>query len=274
MLKRIITGAGFVAVITGFFFLRLIDVRLFEILILLFSVIGTYEVARAMGERIISAQKWLAVIFSGITAVISCFFGAEYALYAIILSVMVQLALAVISHERVTIEGLGCAVLSAVYPSALLVPMSATNALGDFSTSALLLIFIVSPFTDTFAFFVGSLLKGPKLCPKVSPKKTVSGAVGGLIGGIIGGLGVYFIYGVWLANPVPSVWIFVAAGLIGALLTEFGDLVESIIKRKVGIKDMGKILPGHGGVMDRIDGILFAAPFIFACFKAFLIFFA
>jgi phosphatidate cytidylyltransferase len=60
--------------------------------------------------------------------------------------------------------------------------------------------------------------------------------------------------------------------VFGSVLTEFGDLVESIIKRKVGIKDMGKIMPGHGGVMDRIDGILFACPFVFACFRLFMLF--
>ena len=274
MLKRIITGACLVAVITGFFLLRYIDVRLFDILIFLFSLLGTYEVARAMGERIIPAQKWLAVILSAVTVTAACFFGVEFGAYSLVLSIIIQLALAVICHEKVSIEGLGCAMLTAVYPSAMLLTLSATNALAQFATPALLLIFIVSPFTDTFAFFVGILFKGPKLCPKVSPKKTVSGAIGGLIGGIIGGLGVYFIYGTLLENPVPSIWLFVIAGFIGAMLTEFGDLIESIIKRKVGVKDMGRILPGHGGVMDRIDGVLLAAPFIYACFKAFLIFFA
>jgi phosphatidate cytidylyltransferase len=114
------------------------------------------------------------------------------------------------------------------------------------------------------AYFVGSTVKGPKLCPNISPNKTISGAIGGLVGGIIGAVLVclivhspseYFFTEKW-----QEVIAYAIIGLFGAILTELGDLVESLMKRKLGIKDMGRILPGHGGIMDRIDGLLFAAP--------------
>ena len=87
---------------------------------------------------------------------------------------------------------------------------------------------------------------------------------GGIIGGITGSIVVYFIMKGSLnySFDIPAVVYFAAIGLIASLLTEFGDLVESVIKRKLGIKDMGKILPGHGGMLDRIDSIVFACPFI------------
>ncbi len=92
------------------------------------------------------------------------------------------------------------------------------------------------------------------------------------MGGAVGALAIYFVYGVAFSNPVPKLWATMLIGVGAALLTEFGDLVESIIKRKAGIKDMGNILPGHGGSMDRIDGILFACPFVYACFRLLLLF--
>ena len=127
-----------------------------------------------------------------------------------------------------------------------------------------MLIFIISPCSDTFAYLVGSLIGGKKMCPKISPKKTISGGIGGIIGGITGSIVVYFIMKGSLnySLDIPAVVYFAAIGLIASLLTEFGDLVESVIKRKLGIKDMGKILPGHGGMLDRIDSIVFACPFI------------
>ena len=104
-----------------------------------------------------------------------------------------------------------------------------------------------------------------KLCPNLSPKKTVAGAIGGLIGGALGSLILYFIFRPEY-NFFSPILLFIIVGLVASFLTEAGDLFESLIKRKVGIKDMGKIMPGHGGVMDRIDGMVFASPVIMLIF--------
>ena len=266
MLKRIITGAALVAVVAGFFFLRIISPALFEILIFLLSVVGSYEVARAFGESIRPAQKWTAVFFSAMFTPVHLFFGLAGAAFVAVTAVAAQLSLTVILYGKAKTGGAALAIAATFYPALLLVTMSAANFMNEYSTAALLMIFIISPFADTFAYFVGSLIKGPKLCPSISPKKTVSGAIGGVSGGILGALGIYFIYGTVLGNPVPAWWFCLIAGTVGSILTEFGDLVESVIKREVGIKDMGNVLPGHGGIMDRIDGISFACPFIYFCF--------
>ena len=116
----------------------------------------------------------------------------------------------------------------------------------------------------------GKIKKGnvKKLCPNLSPKKTVAGAIGGLVGGGLSGLICYFIFKgqiLSLGLSLPLVWL-IGIGVVGSVLTQAGDLFESYVKRKVNIKDMGKIMPGHGGVMDRIDGTLFLAVFLFIVF--------
>ena len=90
----------------------------------------------------------------------------------------------------------------------------------------------------------------------------MSGAIGGTIGGVIGSILVCVIFRPY-TDAIFPILLFTLIGFVGSILTVFGDLFESYIKRRVGIKDMGKILPGHGGVSDRIDGLLFLAPFIF-----------
>ena len=138
------------------------------------------------------------------------------------------------------------------------------NDLGqDKGFIALLLPFVTSALSDTFAYFTGSLIGGKKLCPKLSPKKTWAGAIGGAFGGIVGALLVFFIFRnrIIVNFPIP-VLLFIFIGIVASVLTIIGDLFESSIKRKVGIKDMGNILPGHGGVLDRIDSTMFVSLFV------------
>lgn len=130
----------------------------------------------------------------------------------------------------------------------------------------MLLLYVIAPVADTMAYFVGSLIGGKKLCPKLSPKKTWSGAIGGVIGGICGAIAVYAIFKPEIAIGLPYI-VFGIIGLVSSILTILGDLLESFIKRKVNVKDMGKIMPGHGGVMDRIDGMSALAPFILLVFS-------
>jgi len=143
-------------------------------------------------------------------------------------------------------------------------------------TFALLLVFVISCFTDTFAYVVGMTIRGPKMLPQkfryISPNKSISGAIGGLFGGIVGALLVVLLCSMntglqeFLTARIGESWkvqlVFVFVGLVGAILTMWGDLHASWLKRKVKIKDYGKILPGHGGIMDRLDGISFNAVLI------------
>jgi phosphatidate cytidylyltransferase len=113
--------------------------------------------------------------------------------------------------------------------------------------------------SDTLAYFAGRAFGKHKLYEAVSPKKTVEGSVGGLLGGVLAmvGMGHY-----WLAPTIPIAHA-VVLGLVGSALGQIGDLVESMIKRTFGIKDSGNVLPGHGGMLDRVDGLLFVAPLVY-----------
>ena len=124
---------------------------------------------------------------------------------------------------------------------------------GKFGFQAFLFVAIIVWMTDILAYFVGRAVGGPRLWPSVSPNKTWSGAVGGLIGGVAGGLVVAYASGL---GRLASLGV-IALAL--SLLAQAGDLFESAVKRRFGAKDAGRIIPGHGGLMDRLDGFLFAA---------------
>ena len=110
--------------------------------------------------------------------------------------------------------------------------------------------------SDTFAYFAGSFLGRRKLCPSISPGKTVEGFVGGLIGttASVAGLGVLFGF---------DVRVMAVLGLCICLIATLGDLVESVMKRYTGIKDSGHIIPGHGGIWDRFDSVIYTVPFVY-----------
>lgn len=119
---------------------------------------------------------------------------------------------------------------------------------------------------DTCALFSGMLFGKHKLAPVVSPKKTVEGAVGGVVGGAVLVLIAALIMNQTLGLEMP-LWSAVVLGAVGAVLGEIGDLSFSVIKRQTGIKDYGHIFPGHGGVLDRFDSVLFVAPFAELLFR-------
>lgn len=125
------------------------------------------------------------------------------------------------------------------------------------------LIFIISFATDTFAYFTGYLFGKHKLIPKVSPKKTVEGSVGGILGSTL--CSILFAYMFKLAIlPIAII------GSLGSIVAQFGDLFASSIKRYVGIKDYGKLIPGHGGILDRFDSVILVAPFVYYAIMFFI----
>ncbi len=145
------------------------------------------------------------------------------------------------------------------------------NYNGKLSLIVLLFMFLIPIFTDTFAMLIGMLIGGKKLCPKISPKKTISGAVGGTLCCVLLSVSVYYIlystnyFYTVLAQGLP-IWAFIIIILLGSIIAQTGDLFESFLKRRAGVKDSGKILPGHGGMLDRIDSYIFVAPFLLIAF--------
>ncbi|KQS55984.1 phosphatidate cytidylyltransferase [Brevundimonas sp. Leaf363] len=117
-----------------------------------------------------------------------------------------------------------------------------------------ILVFVVAWASDIMAYLVGSMIGGPKLWPRFSPNKTWSGFIGGLAAGVLAAMGCAY----WLdMEPLTVGWA-ALLGLAAALATMAGDLWESALKRRFGVKDAGAIIPGHGGLLDRVDGMMFA----------------
>lgn len=135
------------------------------------------------------------------------------------------------------------------------------NYVGRYGVFA---VFLFSWITDTGAYFTGSLIGKHKLEPELSPKKTVEGAVGGIVLTVI----VSAVYMAVMKHfwNIDIHWLFLVASAIGAVLSEFGDLVASAMKRNLGVKDFGWIFPGHGGMLDRFDSVVFIAPYVYFVF--------
>ena len=279
MLKRTITGIGIVIVTVGFFlckyfldmpvfegvFLKPVTIGdiLFDLFILIMAVVSTYEYERAFSDKLLKTEKVIIFIYPFAVYISYCFKGLGWAFGAMLFLFLLLLAQLVFEYDKISLESIGISLFTMIYPSTILVSLLVINRYP--TLEPLLMVFAITPCADTFAYFVGSIVKGKKLCPNISPNKTVSGFIGGLFGGMIASLLVYFIFtekGAIFNSVFLEVLLFAGAGIACALLTAYGDLVESVIKRKLGIKDMGKILPGHGGMSDRIDGLTFDAPVI------------
>ena len=148
-----------------------------------------------------------------------------------------------------------------------------TDLSVDFSIFVLLTALLIPMFADTFAMLTGSVIGGKKLCPKISPNKTISGAVGGMLWTVLLMACVYLIFAnisgfdfMWESFPI---WAYLIIVLLGTGIAICGDLLESIVKRRAGVSDSGRFLPGHGGLLDRIDSYIFIAPYIMLAFWIF-----
>ncbi len=174
-----------------------------------------------------------------------------------------------------------------IYPAFLFLFFNLINHFGELplgrlsetkdnlSIFVLITAIIIPMITDTFAMLMGSLIGGKKLCPKISPGKTISGAIGGALWAVLIAACVYFVFGCIesfqaFLNVFP-IWAYLLIVLFGSCVAQASDIFESLLKRRAGVKDSGKILSGHGGMLDRIDSYIFIAPFILLTFWLFLI---
>ncbi len=297
MKTRTITGACYMAILLAFFFLKIfVHDFCFDVLIYLYALLGTHEIVRAFSDKMTKTEKVIVYVFAVICipacALSEYFFRYGLHLTGICFTAMgsVLLSLLVLKHEETTVENLGVTLFCCVYPVLMLTVLVLLNHVSDpsaielakypevlanvaFNSDLLIVfVFVISPLSDCVAYLFGKFLRKKfpeKMAPAISPNKTVIGGIGGLIGGVIGGIAIYFAYNAIAGSfNQMHIWlpVYIAIGFVAAAATEFGDLVESCIKRKVGIKDMGNIMPGHGGVLDRIDGTIFAGLAVYLVF--------
>lgn len=150
-------------------------------------------------------------------------------------------------------ERRGWCVAGIVYAAAILIAPVLLRRDASFGFAAIMLLFVIVWLTDIAAYFAGRAIGGPKLMPRVSPKKTWSGAVGGTLAGVVGAVGVAHM------SSVASLAAVAGVALVISVVSQGGDLLESAIKRRFNTKDASQLIPGHGGLMDRLDGFVAAA---------------
>lgn len=257
--KRIMVAVVCIPLIFVIFFL--LPPIFLPIMISALSMVAVHEVLWSTGFVKNPKISALSIALSGVIPFwVFIGEGMRSALVGIFLYFLLIFLVAISSHYTVTLEKMGGS-----FFFAMLIPYFLSSFvrlhqmyLGEF----LILIPLVAAFTsDAFALFAGMAFGKHKLAPELSPKKTVEGAVGGFVGSIVCCL----IYGAVMQFGFQlkvSYVIFAIYGALGSLVSQIGDLSFSYIKRQYGLKDFGNIFPGHGGVLDRFDSVIFCAPLI------------
>lgn len=204
-------------------------------------------------------KPWIAISFHSISLALMLWKGESGLLYWFILLLSFTIIRAVIVSSRgdvnpESIENMKLSLMMSLYITGFFSPIV------FFSWRMIALLLLLSFGTDTFAYFIGCLYGKRKLCPAISPNKSVEGAIGGVLGAaVLGALWTYFML------PGTAVGFYFYLPVL-SILSECGDLFASIIKRKHGIKDYSNLIPGHGGVLDRFDSVLFVTAILYVCY--------
>lgn len=185
-----------------------------------------------------------------------------YLFIAVVMILTAFMFVYVFSFPKYRAEQIMCALFNVAYAPIMLSFIYLVRCL-PYGEYTVWMIFISSWICDTCAYLTGILIGKHKLAPGLSPKKSIEGAVGGVAGSAIVGA----LYGYFIVEPVIKeqsiTLVFVIISAVGAVISQVGDLAASAIKRNHEIKDYGKLIPGHGGVMDRFDSVIFTAPMIY-----------
>lgn len=221
------------------------------------SVMAMWEFYRALKKKEFKPIASIGYILLIIYYLLNNNF--ELMMYVLVIATFILLMIPVINLKYTFID-VALTLLGFMYTGVLFsfVYMISTKMNGEF---LVWLIFIGSWLSDTAAFYSGKLFGKNKLCPKVSPKKTIEGSLGGMIGATLFS-GLFGIIVNMYIGIMPIYHYFLIGALCG-VFGQFGDLVASSIKRYVGIKDYSNLIPGHGGILDRFDSIIFSATVIF-----------
>ena len=263
---RLISGIALVAIalvliITGG------DVLLASMAII--SLIGMYELYRVFqieksllaGVGFVAAMIYYVNLLRG--------FIPDIMMYCI-LFLIVLLAVYVFSYPKYNASQIMAGFFAVFYVAVMLSFIYQTRMLlsGEY---LVWLIFLCSWGCDTCAYCVGMLIGRHKMSPKLSPKKSIEGAVGGVIGAALLTALYCYIFRGQMNIGMTEIWILAGISAAGSLISMVGDLAASAIKRNYDIKDYGKLIPGHGGILDRFDSVIITAPIIFYLASTFIV---
>ncbi len=267
---RIISGLIGIAVLIG---VLLLGKTALGIAVFAAALIGMYEFFNCMQQKGYKPVKFIGYIaclpvlllglygsFDWLDKIIKDLGTLNYLFLFIFAIQAVLMSLIVFKHKKYNIVDASLTVMGIFYVVFMFAFIILTRNL-DKGVYFIWLIFFAWV-TDTMAYFTGRAFGKTKLAPEISPKKTVAGSIGGILGCVI----VTLIYGYVLKsnNSVNiELYHYAIIGVLVAVLSQIGDLAASAIKRYAGIKDYGNIMPGHGGILDRFDSVVFIAPIIY-----------
>lgn len=231
------------------------------------SMIAFFELTKATGVHL-KEQKINVLEVVGVLGIVG-YYAAMYLTksnvvmcFALVMTFLAIMIVYVFAFPKFHADKVMTTFFSVMYAPVLLSFIYLTRVLED-GVYIVWMIFISSWICDTCAYLVGVLIGKHKMAPKLSPKKSIEGAVGGVVGSaLVGALFGYLIVAI-AGNEQEVIIVFAMIGAAGAVISQIGDLAASAIKRDHDIKDYGKLIPGHGGIMDRFDSVIFAAPMIY-----------
>ena len=271
MKQRIITGSICAVLFIGCLFLM--NTIVFALVLSLMSAIAVHEVEKAVNLKnkpimILSLLLAVAIpvlVHFNISVPVSAIGG----IYVVLIFIFMLM-----QFEKTKFEEAVTAIFASVaipYSFSLLLAFRDINERFSSYTKIdgiFLILFacFCAWLTDIFAYFVGSKFGKHKLCPKISPKKSVEGAVGGVVGAVILNVALLFVFKKFFFEGETGLSYIsvIIMSVCLSVISMFGDLAASTIKRNFGIKDFGKLLPGHGGIMDRCDSLLFVLPVLYS----------
>ena len=278
MLKRILSAIIGIAV--GVSILVFDNKYLYTAVLSLIGAVGVWELIHAVKCGKHKGLCWFCVCFAAIIPTLlnlSSDFPLKSSLivFAYLVYVFILLLIMLFNHKTIRLETItlcGCATL--VIPASLsciiYVRYLPWYIDGGYLPGVFMIVYLLfcAWFGDSGAYFVGTFLGKHKLCPEVSPKKTVEGLVGGIITVGVAVLVQCLVYNLLLPSEMKmSYLVLIPVGMLASGVGVLGDLTASVIKRQYDVKDFGNLMPGHGGVLDRFDSVLFVAPFMFVVYS-------
>ncbi len=267
MLVRTISG---IVLFVIFAISIVIGANAFLLLLFISSMIAVYELSKVFGihskdkkVNALEAVMYLSTIAIYLTSLISGIDTIDARVTAVIIvMILIQLGIYVFTFPKYHANQIAAAIFSVLYAPFLLSFGYRVEAFSEHPYVMTALIFIVSSASDVFAYFVGVTFGKHKLAPVLSPKKSIEGSVGAIVLTSLSCM--LYVFCVSKAGYMEmNLGLFAVIGAVGSIISQIGDLAASAIKRNFDIKDYGNLIPGHGGVMDRLDSCIVTMPIIY-----------